>query len=200
MKRMFLCLGLLAIICITAQSAYAGGFGVYGTGGVAFMNWQNGSSSNNSTDYFYGGGIVIDSTVSKNQVFGYRFTAGYEQYIVTFPDLNANSDPVHRVSMSHTFGFGMFRSESVRLWMGPRIGMHYLFKHESGYNIDAVGADALLGLGLNINAGDTFTFFFDLGFGYMGIYNIKTSEIGHSFGIDGKLGFMFRINDTYAKM
>lgn len=190
---------MCAVMMVITQSAQAAGIGFYGTGGAAFMNWQyKGEKGGSSTDYFYGGGLVIDSTVARDQIFGYRLTLGYEQYVVTYPEYDAESDPIHRFSMSHTFGFGVLRSEMVRLWIGPRIGLHYLYKHDSGYSIDAAGVDCLLGMGLNINAGDTFTFFFDLGFGYMGIYNINHSgEIGNAFGLDGKMGFMFRIGDTY---
>ena len=42
-----------------------------------------------------------------------------------------------------------------------------------------------------------FTFFFDIGMGYMGVYNLKGSEVGNAFGADAKLGFLFRINDSY---
>ncbi len=215
MKKMLLFFGLLAAALIITQSAQAAGIGLYGTGGAAFMNWQNeGEKYGSSTDYFYGGGIVIDSTVAKNQLFGYRFSAGYEQYVFTSSVSDNSSDPIHRFSMSHTFGFGMVRTDMIRLWAGPRLGLHYHYFRESGYELDAIGADALLAFGLNINAGNTFTFFFDVGFGYMGFYTIKSKEssgdafgftgkeirpMGHSFGIDAKVGFMFRINDTYKE-
>jgi hypothetical protein len=199
MKKTLVFLCLLAVVIGFARSAQAAGIGVYGTGGVALSTLRYHGMSASSTDYFYGGGIVIDSNVAKDQLFGYRFTAGYEQYVFTDPNSDYSSSPIHRFSMSHTFGFGMARTEMVRFWVGPRIGLHYLYKHDSGYKYDAIGADALLALGVNVNAGDTFTFFFDIGFGYMGNYNINAAEVGNAFGFDGKIGFMFRINDTYKQ-
>ncbi|HOT44100.1 MAG TPA: hypothetical protein PLM53_08630 [Spirochaetota bacterium] len=198
MKKVLMFIVMCAISMVIAQSAQAAGIGVYGTGGVAMMNWQyNGTKVGSSTDYFYGGGLAVDSNVARNELFGYRFTAGYEQYVLTDPGSDAKSDPIHRFSMTHTFGFGVARTEMVRFWIGPKIGLHYLYKHDNGYSYDAIGADALLALGLNVNAGKVFTFFFDIGVGYMGVYNLKGSGVGNSFGADAKLGFMFRINDSY---
>ena len=198
MKKVLFLACLFAICFCIAQSAHAAGIGVYGTGGVAMMNWQyDGTKGGSSTDYFYGGGLVVDSNVARNELFGYRFTAGYEQYVLSDPNSDATSDPIHRFSMTHTFGFGVARAEMVRFWVGPKLGLHYLYRRDSGYTIDAIGFDALLGLGLNVNAGDVFTFFIDIGMGYMGVYNINSSQVGNAFGVDGKMGFLFRINDTY---
>lgn len=215
MKKVLFFIVMCAISMVFAQSARAAGIGVYGTGGAAFMNWKNeGDKYGSSTDYFYGGGIIVDSNVAKDQLFGYRFSAGYEQYVLTDPGSSNTSDPIHRFSMSHTFGFGMVRTDMVRLWAGPRLGLHYHYLHKAGYELDAIGADALLAFGLNINPGNIFTLFFDVGFGYMGFYTIKSKvtsadifgytpkemrPMGHSFGIDAKIGFMFRINDTYKQ-
>jgi hypothetical protein len=211
----------LFTVIFSATSVWAAGVGLYGTGGPAFSTWYiHDQKAGSTSDYFYGGGLVIDSNVAKNTAFGYRFTAGYEQYVLEDPDTGYKGDPIHRISMSHTFGYGAARTDSIRFWVGPRIGLHYLFKSETYYTIgiypffvppfllilpkkrvvdvDAIGLDLLLALGLNINMGDNFTLFFDLGFGYMGNYNINISEVGHAFGLDAKAGIMFRINDTYA--
>lgn len=60
-----------------------------------------------------------------------------------------------------------------------------------------IGFDLLLAFGVNFNIGNMATIFLDLGFGYMGNYNIHETQKGHGFGLDGKIGFMFRINDKY---
>ncbi|MBN1497307.1 MAG: hypothetical protein JXA07_11095 [Spirochaetes bacterium] len=214
-KKIFIC--LLFVIAVPISSAWAAGIGAYGTGGVAFTTWYyDGTKGGTTQDYFYGGGLIVDSNAARNTLFNYRFTAGYERFVVTDPDLDYEGDPIHRVSMTHTFGFGIARSEAVRFWIGPRIGLHYLFLNKSytewefspflgmlpqkvKIDLDALGVDVLLALGLNFNIGQTVTLFIDLGFGYMGNYNLNnTQEMGHAFGLDGKAGIMFRINDTYA--
>jgi hypothetical protein len=205
MKKILFFISLCAMTLAIAQSAQAAGIGVYGTGGVNLDTISYRGATANSTDYFYGGGLAIDSNVARNELFGYRFTLGYEQYRMKASNSDYTSDPIHRISMSHTFGFGVARNETVRFWLGPRIGIHYLFirKTDTGWTTqvtektDFIGLDALLALGLNINMGDVATLFFDIGFGYMGNYDLHSSGIGNGFGLDGKIGFMFRINDKF---
>ncbi len=216
-KKSAICFLFAVIFPVT--SAWAAGIGAYGTGGAAFSTWYyDGQKVGNSTDYFYGGGLIVDSNAARNTLFNYRFTAGYEQYVVSDPDSNYTSDPIHRVGMTHTFGFGIARSQAVRFWIGPRIGLHYLFLNKTfttwdldvglGYftllprktkiDFDILGLDIMLALGLNFNIGQYVTLFLDLGIGYVGNYNINDSkDMGHAFGLDGKAGIMFRVNDTY---
>lgn len=192
---------LIALFCLIAVSvtsrAMAGGFGFYGTGGVNLSTWKYKGASANSTDYFYGGGIVIDSVVAKNKLFGYRFAADYQQYVLTGPGASS-SKPAHRFGLSHTFGYGVARNENIRFWLGPQFGFHYAYLRGSGYKLDVLGVDVLLAMGLNVHIGDAAAVFFELGFGYMGNYNLNASEIGHGFGAQAKMGFMFRFNDKYA--
>jgi hypothetical protein len=217
MKKTLVFLVSVAAMCGIAQSARAAGIGVYGTGGVNFTTWNMRGVSANTTDYFYGGGLVIDSNVAKNETFGYRFTAGYEQYRMKDPNSGNTSSPIHRASMSHTFGFGVARNENVRFWLGPRFGLHYLrlrdtytdtesiafnmypYGQKVKVELDMIGFDALLAFGINVNMGEIATMFLDIGVGYMGNYNIHAADYGHGFGIEGKAGFMFRINDSYKQ-
>jgi len=215
MKKILFSIGLCAAIMAVAQSAQAAAIGVYGTGGVNLSTWEYRDVSANTTDALYGCGVVFDTNAAKNELFGYRLTAGYEQYRLKYAELNKSSDPIHRVSMSHTFGFGMVRTDLIRFWAGPRIGLHYLnyrnsyttfrinlipfFPYPSKVTVklDMIGLDLLLAFGINFNIGNVATIFLDLGFGYMGNYNIHETQKGHGFGLDGKVGFMFRINDKY---
>lgn len=195
MKKAFL---FMFFMLLASPSLWAAGIGFYGTGGVGLNSWKYSGVTASSTDYFYGGGLVVDSNVSKNETFGYRFTAGYEQFNSSNPNGDVSVKGTHRFSMSHAFGFGLVRTEKLRFWMGPRIGLHYLYKRTQSYHLDYIGADALLAFGLNVKAGDTATFFFDIGTGYMGNFNLNVSEMGNAFGVDGKLGFIFRINDSFS--
>jgi hypothetical protein len=222
MKKCVFFLCLCAISAIIAQSAQASGIGIYGTGGAGFMNWTyNGSSDGSTTDYFYGGGIIIDSNAAADQVFGYRFTGGYEQYKARDPQSGLTSKGINRFSMSHTFGFGIARTPIVRFWIGPRFGFHYMYGNYNttdftfttmmmmfGYlfppmrvkiDLDYFGFDLMLAMGINFNIGEYTTIFLDMGFGYMGNFNLNDSnEKGNAFGLEGKVGIMFRVNDTYT--
>jgi hypothetical protein len=112
---------------LLASSLWAAGIGIYGTGGVNFSNWESNGSTPKSTAYFYGGGLVIDSNAARNELFGYRFTAGYEQVRRIYPYPNFLNVSIHKFSMTHTLGFGVVRNENLRLWIGPQLGLHYLY-------------------------------------------------------------------------
>lgn len=215
MKKILFFIGMGIMSLAIAESAQAAAIGVYGTGGVNFSTWKYRDASASTTDALYGCGVVFDTNAAKNELFGYRLTAGYEQYRLKYTESDQSSDPIHRVSMSHTFGFGMVRTDLIRFWAGPRIGLHYL-NYRNSYTtirinvippmiypkkikvkLDMIGFDLLLAFGFNFNIGNMATIFLDLGFGYMGNYNIHETQKGHGFGLDGKIGFMFRINDKY---
>ena len=205
---------------IFASSAlWATGIGLYGTGGVGATTWTYKDGSVSTTDYFYGGGLIIDTAVAADTLFNYRFTFGYEQYILKDPDTDTTGKPINRLSISNTFGFGLVRTEIARFWLGPRLGLHYLFKNDSGkvlmylpgptgfiifpvrrsLDLDVIGLDIMLALGCNFNIGDYTTLFIDVGMGYLGNYNVHISETGNAFGVEGMAGIMFRVDDTYTR-
>jgi hypothetical protein len=234
MKNFIYLLLLFVSIITVNNTAYAVGLGIYGSGGTSLSNWKyddNKYNCGNTTDYFYGGGFIVDSAVAKNQLLNYRFSMGYEQYGSHDPSIHeteSSNRTAHKFDMSHTFGFGLVKSAAIRFWIGPQIGAHCLyslnFPHDR-YSIIppyyiysmlssntgsllpvshtkkllAVGIDALLAIGININIGDYTTLFAEVGFGYMGTYNINgIKETGNGYGLKGKIGIMFRINDAYA--
>jgi hypothetical protein len=233
MKRILVTIGLLCVLVFTVRSARAAAIGVYGTGGVEMTNWKYQEKiTGTSTDYGYGGGIIIDSNAAQDRVFGYRFTLGYEQYFFHSSYgssmIYINDEPIHRFSMSHTFEFGIVRTPSLRFWIGPQIGFHYfnanytkqdkssllmtLTAAQFGFfippetlefDIDYLGLDLMLATGINYNIGKTVTLFLELGFGYVGKYNLNGpygtgNTAGNSIGMQAKAGIMFRVNDTFA--
>ena len=225
----------LLLMIFASPALWATGIGVYGTSGVGSTTWNyqrlgtsvltsliDNGISYKSTDYFYGGGIVIDTAVAEDRLFNYRFTAGYELFCIKYPGSIFTENPIDRFSMSHTFGFGLLRNQNVRLWIGPRLGFHYLYintyvpvslkdvfnfpsrilignplKNKIKIDIAEFGFDILLALGLNINIGNYTTLFVDIGGGYMGNYDLKIAGAGHAIVIDGRVGIMFRVNDSF---
>lgn len=194
MKKFTLCTTMA--IMLSATAAWAAGIGVYGTGGVNLGTWRYEGASTGTTDFLYGGGIVVDSCVARDQVFGYRLYAGYSQYLLTTSEYTGK--PAHRVGITNSFGVGIVRTNSIRFWGGPQIALNYIFLREDRYELDAIGLEALLAIGLNMHAGDAASFFFDIGLGYIGNYNINIAEQGHGFGVVLKAGLMFRINDRFG--
>jgi hypothetical protein len=202
---------------VLTSSLWAIGIGVYGTGGLSidYMTLGNADNNNRITthDYYYGGGFILDTVVARDQVFSYHFKLEYNQFNIQELKTNILLKRYNYIGMYHTFGFGVIRSESIRFWMGPQIGLSYTFGKRKirslavsfnfitgSLKLTAVGFDALLAMGTNFNIGDESTLFIDLGAGYMGKYNTNDSLSGHAIGFKGSAGVMFRIDDNYKKI
>jgi hypothetical protein len=156
--------------------------------------------------------------VAKNKIFGYRLKLGYNRFIVENSASGAMSEPLHAPNAVQTFGFGLARNETIRFWIGPQLGVYYIFGEHSYSSFEVIpigfsytfipyegtvkysylGLDLMIALGLNINIGNMFTIFFDLAFGYTGRFNLELPEVGHGIGAQISMGFMFRIKDRYS--
>ena len=219
------------------------GIGFFGTGGVSMQFW-NGKTGNTGNA---GGGFVLDTAVARNTLYNYRFTLSCEndygfRYLdrgVVVP-FDVNIPPVTRfymttyykskqlinpvsISFSHAFGFGVFRTSLVRLWLGPELAFRISIKGAE----NLIGGAAGLGLtiGLNLNFGELVTLSitestrvlyavqsshyktlkvktFDMSvIGLPNVPNItrkvKSLEKGFQFGGQFNLAVIFRINDRY---
>lgn len=172
---------------------YAYGVGFYTTGKVGVQYPGIGAN------YGIGCGFVYDSAVASNERFNYRLNAGYENCIsTTSPPFYGNF--MHRVTLSNTFGFALFSSRYVRVWMGPQIelacqfaertwtsnagtvpGLSYMEK--TTHTKSTHGQFGIGGiLGINVHAGELFTLGFEVGLNaIMDIGRYESSESG--FGI-----------------
>ncbi|MBN2160404.1 MAG: hypothetical protein JW807_13500 [Spirochaetes bacterium] len=194
------CIRIVSIICLilTTSHAWTVGIGAYGAGGVSSSRWNaNSKEASRTSDYFYGGGLIIDSAVARDVLLNYRFKGGYEKYLFQGFGSVSTGRPISRVNTSHTFGFGIVRKEKVRFWIGPQLGLGYIWgerkftdytifvnssftgplyqyvPYRSGVSYKFVSMNLGLELGLNINIGNYVTLFIDCGFGY-GV-NISTN-------------------------
>lgn len=213
-KNLFFLLLFITMV-FSASAAWAVGLGFYGTGGMArdSLSSKNSESSVMVNDSFYGGGFILETVSAKDQLFGYRLKLEYNQFNSKEPDSGLEFNGFHNVGMYHTFGFGVIRTNLVRFWAGPQIGLSYTFgeitKHYSNFSftsfeigaykvkMQSVGVDVLIALGVNFNIGSTATLFIDFGAGYMGKYDTTSSEVGHAIGFKASAGIMFRVADTY---
>ncbi len=139
MKRIFsyvkaiatLTIFAITIVILGAMTAKAGaGFYASGIGlreGTSGTNRYNSYSYANPSNYLYGygGGLIYDSAVALDKVFNYRLKAGYDRYYVNIKYTSSDFKPAGRFNLSHTFGFGVARTEDVRVWIGPQLGFHY---------------------------------------------------------------------------
>lgn len=118
-------LAALAIVAILPASAMALGVGLYGEFNRGYEGYGGnlGGDFRGTNEYNGGtGGIIVDTAVAKDQMLGYRFRLGAGMVTLgtnSFVDIGM----VHTLCVSPA----RLRSDMVRFWFGPRIGIHYLF-------------------------------------------------------------------------
>jgi hypothetical protein len=219
MKKKFVSFLLFTMLIFSASGAWAIGIGVYGTGGLAkdFITLSYMTNVDLKThDYYGGAGIILDTAVAKDELFGYRLRLEYNQFNVKELKTGVELKGYNYIGMYHTFDFGIIRTELIRFWIGPQIGLSYTFGERRipftdafglsfvsvtyPLKLRAVGFDALLATGVNFNLEKMMTIFIDLGAGYMGKYNTNEKITGHAIGFKGSAGVMYRIDDNFKKM
>ena len=122
-------------------------------------------------------GFFLDTATRRDNLFNYRLNVGVDLMGIRPDDeLDFGRDP-EKVSgwgfdMKHTFGFGVFRSEMVRVWLGPAIKLYYasLSKEDSWLGDESLSVLGIGGgpeVGVNINLpGGLFTVALSGGYNY----------------------------------
>lgn len=227
MKRaLVLILTIFAIIGFYLP-AMAIGIGGSFTAGVAKVYWTDLATEGSGSATLYGGSIIFDTAVAKNSLFNYRANFAIQAINAdTEADSGEEGKKLKfetegiRYALFNSFGFGVVRTESVRFWLGPQIGIHYVdadttktedrlvtlypvgptylpiytdYKQKKEDN--GVGASFGLVLGVNINIGPAFTLGLDGGCrGFI----TGSAEVANA-GPEGfvNVSLIFRISDTY---
>ena len=117
--------------------------------------------SSDATRIMYSFGFVLDTNVSIDSIFNYRLQLGIGFGTLSIDGRNYNDDiDLIEYSMYHSFGFGIIRSEKVRVWLGPQVGFGYAsgkysYAYESNkeYREVFVSLGAILGFNIHITNG-----------------------------------------------
>ncbi len=136
-----------ALLCLAFQRpAYSLGLGAYinSSGGkawhqsgrllVADYHGLKNRYMKASGSVAYGAGLMVDSDPDSNGIFNYRLNIGYDRANV----LAANRIDLNRVNFINTFGFRLFRNETIKLWLGPQLGINYWWGKESRVTHDMI--------------------------------------------------------------
>lgn len=156
---------MLSLLLVAPMVINAAGMGLYVP--VSFAN-SSSVTKNYDTDLIpdqevdidykpsAGFGITFDSNIGKDALFNYRL--GLELMQQTMDTVNG--DPCTgecenaRFNMVHTFGFGVLRTQRVRLWVGPRINIAYEWDTgDYGYSRGGVEFGVAPAVGVNVNLG-----------------------------------------------
>jgi hypothetical protein len=166
----------------------------------------------------FGGGLIIESVTAKDIIFGYRLKLTYEVPPVPGIETHGFLKPLNRVGMFNTLTIGVVRTDSIRFWVGPEVGLSYAFhKNTRTYYtimpyggsfypykvsqtqiISALTVDLVIALGLNAHITDVTSCFIEVGLGYIGVFDLLSSKGGHGFDFQFCTGFIFRVNDTFV--
>jgi hypothetical protein len=205
---------LMMICAVDVYNANAAGLGVYGTysGGKSDWTPDEGRSFKKDSNHL-GGGLAFDSAPATDGLFNYQLNIGYDRFE------NRNSKAWGRadfegVVVSNSFCFGGRLTPSTRLWLGPEIRLEWADGKPDeypDYKIRMFGIGFGPVLGLNINAGDKFTFVIKTGYQYIsyqaygdGFYshttNHSTTTHGDDYDINEKMLYvtiscLFRTSD-----
>jgi len=140
--------GLLTTVCLLAAAPAWAGLGGYVEYGLVqyAANWMDdGFVQDGDQAHAIGVGVAWDSNLAKDELLNYRFLFGYRHLEPSEGDDDLRLDGL---SAQFTLGFSPLRSENMRWWLGPSIGVSYLICEDcAGPGNDSDVHQASLGLG-----------------------------------------------------
>lgn len=191
-------------LLIWTSNSFAIGLGFTSASGNE--KWSTNNTNTSDSDHDVSAtGIMFDTNVAKNRLFNYRLTYQNEE--------NKSSNGSFKYegyAIANDFGFGVFKNEWVRLWIGPRFTTT-VYDTVSVNNVqrgtDVVGIAYGPVIGINVNFPQVVSLSITtgrmIGGGYIGnIDNFGTSIFGDDVDVDVKSSFLnisvvFRIRDNY---
>jgi hypothetical protein len=223
--KSFIFSGIIVLsLLFTSSSIYAFGLGLYGTASKGSTEWTGTNNDTSKTweketdDTKKGLGFTLDTALAFDTLFNYRLQIGFNK-IKMSGDNNWDFEG-KEYHLYNNFGFGIFRSEIVRIWLGPQIGFGWFNTEYQNLPSNAVVEENKFWtifysygiiLGFNFNFGDVVTIAIDGGYrlrnnygNWSFDYRVTTTHIYGDNDMTGKgkeafvdVSFMFRIGDTF---
>ena len=187
MKKIFFITVNCIFLLICNLPSHAIGFGLYGSIAGGEMTYGRIGYNFYRDDFGFkapvinnmipnisgGGGIIIDTNCSRDELFNYRLMIGFDKLFTQRYYIKKMT----RMNVSNTFGFGVVRTDLIRFWLGPQLSFHYLHgvnnypmrallkSNYTGNKLEysAAGIGLGLSLGLNINLENNITLSFEGG-------------------------------------
>ena len=173
---------LLSALVAAPLASSAAGMGIYIPFNITETEKHDFDSTYNSgktTDtYEYktspGFGVAFDSNIGKDKLYNYRL--GLEYRNATLDTINNHSyTGTYTKSMFNivnTFGFSVYRNETVRLWIGPRLNIQFEtseHSRSSNYSNSSFGIGIAPTAGVNVSLGKVVALAFDVDYHVAGI-------------------------------
>jgi hypothetical protein len=202
----FLMIALVAPLCMGM------GFGVYGSYDVLLnMSGYFQSVPDFQRIKFGQYGILFDTNMAKNTMFNYRLNLGVDLSQVNFTDSGTPvTMDIWKIMFNNTFGFGMMRSQMMRLWVGPQVGFGIGFERTmptASYYVSNNGfieMDFYAGfaVGLNIHLMDSLSLCGDLGMRMHEAFMYSRGGSFSGFLIDGNasVALVLKADDMFEPL
>lgn len=147
---------LVVVVLASVQDARATGLGLYFDYGNVF-DGQLDDTIAGDIDYdedHFGGGFSFDTNVAADKLFNYRLDVGYQHVegeYGAFGDLDGDG-----FVLDNAFGFGVFRSDLARVWIGPAVRLSFDFFDNVPVFDDVFKFGVGVGpeVGVNLHTGD----------------------------------------------
>ncbi len=136
----------------------------------------------------YSIGFAVDTAVARDTLFNYRLNLGYSYRDQMF-DTGGSDFESHGLTLNNMFGFGVYRTDRVRLWLGPsvRFNTDVLTDLPAGLDIVDLGIGGGLALGANVHTGSLGSVAFTFGYQYLYVASVvDDSEFDYDDTLDGR--------------
>ena len=217
----------LSLLLVLPMVVSAAGMGVYipfsiGDSSSVTVSDDNSYSSDFDADIDYksaaGIGFVFDSNIGKDKLFNYRVGIEYQKTTRdTYGDDEGSGSctqfcDMTRLNLVQTFGFGVLRTPTVRLWVGPRINIAWNYQstdydvgyYDNTYTEAAFEFGIAPAVGVNVNLGRLVSLAFDVDYRFaavVGGYDNGEFDSGtYSGGTRGataRFSVLFRFGETF---
>jgi len=195
---------LVVATLFASTNAFGLGLGVYFEGAGGTLDWKVEDDFGNEIDVDGDSkkaafGFVLDTAVAANTVFNYRLNVGLTRFDADF-DGDDETLEMGGIAVDNTFGFAVYRSELVRLWLGPQLRIAYYHGEfeDSGFEVDIAEVGIAPVVGVNLNFGRTFTLAFSGGYRFLGYGGTDEDDEdirGSGREAFGNLSLLFRLGD-----
>jgi hypothetical protein len=199
---------VMGLALLAPSGALAFGLGAYVEGAAGSVDWtfedEFGRDFDVDGDEKRGTfGFVLDTAVAKDTLFNYRLSVGFSRFDADFDDVGETLE-LSGLVVDNTFGFGVYRSESLRLWLGPQVRLAFYTGEfeDSGFEVDVIEFALAPVVGLNLHLGRTMSLAFAAGYrfsGYAGSDEDDDDITGRGREVFGNLSLLFRLSDDRWK-
>jgi len=206
MKKTVISLAVAAIL--SPMLLQAGGVGVYipysighkTTGTMYSESGTNDFSLDETVENKAGFGLAFTSNLGKEDMFAY--TLGLEYSNPKFEHFSSSST---KFGIINTFGFGVYRNDMVKLWVGPRLNLGYESYDNNGYSYSGLEIGIAPAIGINVNLPGNVSITFDIDYkfawqggsasGSAGFLDTYESYTSSPTGMTARLGVMYRFGE-----